>query len=1744
MTDGRPDERRPDGTFKTSPRPFAEALEGYDDGLPAEDVVAVLAPLFQQVATIHAAGRVAPLEGLDALFLAPGDRLFFENARSIEPREAWDGVRRIEGHLGGAFDVLGEQREIEYLDGGRTEVVALDVARPNEELKRPVYLTGYRAWEHHLGHHDAASDVFILGLILASVACGLDLRDRPSLERFAASRDNLFNLNENLDPVLARLIVKTTELDRHRRIQDSALLAERLVRYREVEIDVEIDVTQIAGFTKRDRRGKRAAVLTKLEERLFDISRRNPLLHFKPRANMVNLTLGSVPLRSLPENLRPEHLLLWQESVHQQVVEGKRLALGSYLRFSEALYLPGALDKVRLEAARDEREYGFSNLRLVIAFLRWHNLKEQPEERIDSPLLLLPVRLVRKKGVRDQFVLEFPTQSAEVNPVLRHHLRQLYDLRLPDAVDLGETRVEAFYDFLAKQIEASEPGVELRKIDRPQARLIHIEARRRLDRYLRRRRSRRTQSYLDLEYSYRREHFQPLGLQLFLERVRPASIHLDRMAAGIGKAAAPPHDGDKTPAAGESETRERHFVSLEDARTHPYAWQVDLTALTLGNFRYRKMSLVRDYEILLEDDRSNPVFDTLFSVDPRPAAVPAPPLPLAESHPVLPCDPTQASAIAAARQGTSYIIQGPPGTGKSQTIANLIADCIAQGQRVLFVCQKRAAIDVVYLRLKTLGLESLCSLVHDSQGDKKAVIHDLKAAYEKLVSHRGTGAAKKRQQIIAEIEAEIEPLKRFETAMTSPAAGSGEPLRRLLERLVALRESAPELDATERESLPRYALWAEHREQLGELAERINALRPDGVFSRHPLAVLAPRLGRAERPRQALSEGLDRLAQRLAPILRTLEKLPLDESFEPTLAATRTLLDFACRFEFWTRRGLLALAEPQSEASRQLENDLEEHRRLRSQLEERQRSTENWRDKLSATDVEIALPQSVDLENRLLPFLSPTWWRLRRTVAQRYDFKAHAVRPTLRRVLDTLREEYNARNELETWTEGFTRRYEQPEDPEAFASKVQELRRKTETWSELERTFFRALLDDPAAQSHTADLPARMADLEALEETIGELLAEPKSFVLTQLPERKAAIDAASADLDDVLPILAKLAELPEELARAVRERPLSLSALEAAIAEATLEAAYREDRELADFDRHRRHRRLDRLAKLLVRFYAANAANAREEVHQRFAERLAKSAAPAAELTAEEKEWRKLYKRGRRDLEHEFSKKQRYKSIRDLWAGPAGEVMRDLKPVWLMSPLSIADILPLESGVSFDAVIFDEASQIPVEEAVPALFRAGQAVVVGDQMQLPPTRFFAARDEDELLLVEEEGEDDLVEYELSSNSFLNQAGKRMPGMRLGWHYRSRSETLITFSNAAFYGGRLLSVPEEELVQSRGEIRVRSAEDGERGVEGLLERGLSFHFHEEGCYESRRNIAEAEYIAALVDVLLRRGNGLSLGVVAFSEAQQNEIERALDRRAARDPAFRRRLEAEWEREEDGELVGLLVKNLENIQGDERDVVILSVCYGPAADGKMRMSFGPINQAGGEKRLNVAFSRAKHHMVVVSSIHHSQITNLYNDGANALRQYLRYAAASSSGDDTTVEQVLTELGMPRRDDSTETLAADAIIADLTAELTGRGYRVDSEVGHSVFRCNLAVCREEDRIYRAGLLVDTAEHYAAYRGENDILERNLVKPRLLQAFGWEVFTVLTKDWHHDREAVLESLLDVLERPTAGSARAEAF
>jgi very-short-patch-repair endonuclease len=457
---------------------------------------------------------------------------------------------------------------------------------------------------------------------------------------------------------------------------------------------------------------------------------------------------------------------------------------------------------------------------------------------------------------------------------------------------------------------------------------------------------------------------------------------------------------------------------------------------------------------------------------------------------------------------------------------------------------------------------------------------------------------------------------------------------------------------------------------------------------------------------------------------------------------------------------------------------------------------------------------------------------------------------------------------------------------------------------------------------------------------------------------------------------------------------------------------------------------------------------------------------------------------------------KSRHKPIRELLR-EVGDVAVQLKPCFMMSPLAVSQYLP--ATMRFDVVIFDEASQVLPSDAINCIYRADQLIVAGDVKQLPPTSFFTSAVADDETL---DDEDDEALDTFQSLLDLCKAAGSMPSLPLSWHYRSDHESLITFSNYSFYKGELYTFP-------------GAAFDGEDvGVASFITDGV----YRRGS--SRDNPVEAE---AVVDRVLHHTAlhpHLSLGVVTFSSAQEDAIYAALERRAASQPVLSDLLNSH------DRLNGFFVKNLENVQGDERDIIIFSVGYGPDENGKLTNTFGPLNKAGGWRRLNVAVTRARRRVEVVSSFNPDQMPTSANDGVRYLKRYLDYARRG-----------IAALGL----DLTESLgdAESPFEEDVIREIRALGYDAVPQVGTAGYRIDIGVKHPD---YPGKFLLAVECDGAAYHSSKVARDRDRLREGVLRRLGWNVFRIWGISWVRDREAQIERLRATLEGALAedGSSR----
>ena len=464
--------------------------------------------------------------------------------------------------------------------------------------------------------------------------------------------------------------------------------------------------------------------------------------------------------------------------------------------------------------------------------------------------------------------------------------------------------------------------------------------------------------------------------------------------------------------------------------------------------------------------------------------------------------------------------------------------------------------------------------------------------------------------------------------------------------------------------------------------------------------------------------------------------------------------------------------------------------------------------------------------------------------------------------------------------------------------------------------------------------------------------------------------------------------------------------------------------------------------------------------------------------------------------LRGELSRTRR-RSVRRLIQSIPG-VLQRLKPCFLMSPLAVSRYLsggsPETGHVEFDVVIFDEASQVFPEEAVPAMERANQVIVAGDRHQLPPTTFFLGdRDGEDYRDDDDDAEPSLLEgRESILDVMVGLGGAGLAECYLSVHYRSRCENLIRFSNRAFYENRLLTFPGPDP----GDACVRD------------------EYLPDATYDaggSRTNRGEAERVSEIVfDLMETLPGDESVGVVALSRAQADLIEDLVEHGRL----DRRHLEERF-REDHQER--FFVKNLENVQGDERDHMILSVGYGPTPAGAVPNRFGPINQAGGERRLNVAVTRSRRSMTVVHSLRAEDIT-AQSPGASQLRRYLEYVR----NPDTALDAEITGTGEP------ESPFEEAVLA----ALRGRGHEVVSQVGVSGYRIDLAIRSIDGATFDLGIECDGATYHRSPAAR----DRDWLRQQVLEGLGWRIHRVWSTAWIRDPASEVRAIEDAL-----GQARA---
>ena len=1015
----------------------------------------------------------------------------------------------------------------------------------------------------------------------------------------------------------------------------------------------------------------------------------------------------------------------------------------------------------------------------------------------------------------------------------------------------------------------------------------------------------------------------------------------------------------------------------------------------LGNFSYLTMPLVQDLakhtEFFADNDLVAAIAGSAAArsalgaeqCDPKPEQPDHDPP--ASEFLILDADHSQHRTINQVLGGESLVVQGPPGTGKSQTISNLIAALAAQGKRVLFVAEKRAAIEAVTKRLNGAGLGDLVMDLH--------------------------GGVTSRREFAAELTASLNNISRI------PAQDYAD----LHDRLATSRGELLTMMAALHEARNPWDLSAyEIQRRLLSLADQ--ARPAQGLSSGDARRINRENWRTLER---RILEWVELDGHRFPKQHPRWHRSAVTSSSEAqtaidTLRSTANTLLPAVDHEI--RSCLASVGIPLPDTSADRANALDLLGDIRSLLE--RCTSDVYSLDLAAFDAEFMRARS---SSRLIQTFSRKLRRCRK-----------AVEATLRG---------GNQNRLST--------------VEA-AGIVEGALRHHSTWSALG-----AIGTPQASAGLDAALAAVSEALSALAQLAGMRLIDSASAAALSWAELSAEIGALAQDAR-VAQRLPRLRELDAELRDAGVNLVLSslgggctprqaASAVERAWLSRVLEDIKFADPRLANFDSSRATRLQTEYAEFDREHLAVNPMRIRRNVAQTV------TAAMNQHPTEAD------------IIRKEAVKRRRHRSVRQMLAD-APHVLTALRPCWTMSPVLVAEMIPAQSDL-FDVVIFDEASQIPPAEAISSLARARQAVIAGDSHQLPPTAFFGRE--------AAEGETDETEFSISDvESLLDLAVVFLRETMLTWHYRSRDDRLIAFSNRHIYDGSLTTFPGTDKAQPVThhvvDFRAAAAANG-----------------------TRSNPDEARYVAERVLDHARTSPHETLGVIAFGQAHADAIYGEVGRLLGdlRDPSLKAFLdEANEER--------FFVKNIERVQGDERDVIMLSVGYHKDANGRLLYRFGPLNQEGGERRLNVAVTRARSRVALVSSFSHHDMAPGRSSarGVELLRQYLEYAASGGH-----------VLGSAAHD-----VPLNPFELSVQRGLRRRGIPATPQYGVSGYRIDFA-CAHPDK---PGLMVLALEaDGASYHSSATARDRDRLRQQVLEDKGWRVHRIWSTSWFNNAEAELD-------------------
>lgn len=1113
-------------------------------------------------------------------------------------------------------------------------------------------------------------------------------------------------------------------------------------------------------------------------------------------------------------------------------------------------------------------------------------------------------------------------------------------------------------------------------------------------------------------------------------------------------------------------------------------WDVEENAF-LGQFSFSRFIMYNDIRSRSDELRRNKVVASLISgklewesnfadITPRQLDEQIKPADMAVP---MSADSSQLAAIYLASKGESFVLHGPPGTGKSQTITNLIANALYNGKSVLFVAEKMAALSVVQKRLEKIGLDPFCLELHSNKAQKREVlsqlektlevghikapaeydaqakrVHELRSRLNEIITElhkpRACGMSMYQSVVSFENNAQYKGAVNIDTGFVDTCDAAK--LEQVRDAIGSVSVCGSEIGGLAASKL-KYYKNSEYSIEIRNAFEtavkyasaRVQEAKPafEQLCSLIGVQLDASRkniiaVGEFAQTLSSTGEFLagvvnDRTGQFDAECSAFIDaingykntKAQISASFEDSVYAfdsDSALLEWKRAEQKWA----LGKAMGQSKLVKELKIYAKDQDTV---------TKDNYVQICQTLSNAKKLAAQIETFVNAKTLFSAVYAGENSDTARMSQMLDASIR--LREQINTVSRDNAAAQSAFT---SFAGRYAADRSPQQqlaqCAAAIGKMKQSTASMSGDFSVDFTPLDD---SSDYFTDF---LHMLSGFAQDIGELRDRT---MLTQ-----ARNTLVSLGLDDV-DIAYENGDVDEQTI---------LPAFECAFAQGIIISVMNSSPALASFQGAQFEETVRKYAEADEKFKSLTITELVAKLSANIPD-----ASNASKGTGELSMLLKAIKSGGRNM-----------PIRKLFDS-IPTLLRRICPCMLMSPISVAQYID-PSFPKFDLVVFDEASQMSTSEAVGAIARGENVVIVGDPKQLPPTTFFDTNHFDE---ENEEMED--LESVLDDCLALS-----MPSKHLLWHYRSRHESLIAYSNAKYYENKLLTFPSPDDRVSR----VRWVQ-----VDGYYDKG-----------SSKQNKAEAE---AIVDEIVRRLNdenlrAESIGVVTFSIVQQVLIDDMLSARFLEDPKLEEYANSMYE--------PILIKNLENVQGDERDVILFSVGYGPDKDGKVSMNFGPVNREGGWRRLNVAISRARKEMIVYSVIRPDQIdlSRTRSEGVEGLKGFIEFAAKGQSALPVRVtDHKASDNGFVR------------IVAD---EIEKLGFKVKTNIGCSEYKIDIGIiCPDNEDEYLMGIscMGDATLEKTTAR------DRNILQPSVLKGLGWRMYSVNILDWYDNSEKVIEKL-----------------